>query len=87
MADCVHGLAPSMCHMCKAPPLGIPSNVWVTAGGSHFHSRWDCETLDSGQLEARDLGYQTHDRRQVGWSSVSDTRAPCRNCFGKRATG
>lgn len=83
--ECIHGLELEFCHMCKAPPAGIPERVWITAGGSHFHSRRDCETLDSGQTEAHDLGYRTHERRQVGWSSVSDTRAPCRNCLPRIA--
>jgi hypothetical protein len=81
-SDCIHGLELSLCHMCKGPPPGIPKTVWVTAGGNHFHSREDCETLDSGQVEASSQGLQTHERRQVGWSEVSDKRSPCRNCCG-----
>jgi hypothetical protein len=84
MADCIHGLDSVLCHMCKRPPAGIPANVWITAAGSHFHIRPDCETLESGQEEARSLGYATHERKQVGWSTVSDTRAPCRNCVRLR---
>ncbi len=86
LPECIHGLEGDSCHMCKAPPVGIPKTVWITAGGSHFHSRGDCETLDSGQNDAKDRGYRLHDRRQVGWSTVSDTRAPCRNCCGGRSS-
>ncbi|MEN8716671.1 MAG: hypothetical protein ABF384_17300, partial [Verrucomicrobiales bacterium] len=60
--ECIHGLGHEQCHMCKTPPSGIPERVLVTAGGNHFHARRDCETLDSGQTEAHDRGYQTHDR-------------------------
>lgn len=79
--ECIHGMQSQLCDLCKTPPAGWPSRVYITAGGNHFHATNDCVNLTKGQEEAAALGFTKHEIVQAAWQTVSELRKPCRLCF------
>ncbi|WP_190082727.1 hypothetical protein [Streptomyces longisporoflavus] len=62
MADkrCVHEMLVEQCTECAPPPDGLPSHVFVTAGGSVFHRTTRCAGLLDGQRQAGRQGKEIH---------------------------
>jgi hypothetical protein len=76
VAECKHGLDIDFCHACKHD-----RTVYLTGGGSAYHSRIDCEHLDEGQELVRHRGgvpaaKQTSSESQA----ITLGRRPCRHC-------
>lgn len=78
--ECKHGFDDGQCDLCAPPPKGVNPQVFITFRGTVFHNEIDCESLEKGQSEAKDLGLQIHPINRVPYSTVKLERRPCRTC-------
>lgn len=78
---CDHDMLPGQCSYCKAPPGGLPPQVWITEGGQTFHAIPSCPALTDGQNYARRLGMQVHPIVRRSVYDVISARGQCTACF------
>jgi hypothetical protein len=75
-AECRHGIPAEWCTLCTHPGA-----VYVTAGGTHYHSDPRCESLRDGQdAVVRRGGTPAPIERVSGSTAREDGRDPCRRC-------
>jgi hypothetical protein len=76
-ARCLHGVRRVDCTVCD-PTLG--DRYYVTAGGTHVHTRPDCRALAAGQDKVEARGGST-EPIEVLRGGYDVGRNPCRTCF------
>lgn len=76
------------CDLCDLPPaqcghsIAGPSFVYVSGGGSCYHSMVDCPALVEGQDEAERQGMRRHEVTSVAMArAVEMGREACAVCF------
>ena len=75
---CRHALDWTKCVVCGD---GIVGYVYITGGGTHFHTTPDCTALVQGQEKVRRRGgNQEPIEAAHTMSGVVDRRVPCRAC-------
>jgi hypothetical protein len=78
VAECKHGLLPVTCSYCRAGD-GI---VYISGGGTAYHARRDCPSLEKGQNQVDNRGGTRAVVKAVRMGSPElDDRRPCLTCF------
>lgn len=79
--ECPHGIPDSACSICLGK-VRYGVSVWITHGGSAFHSHPDCEFIESGQQHAERLGHSTWSVEEVALGTAQRLRRePCLGCY------
>ncbi|ADD42294.1 hypothetical protein Snas_2616 [Stackebrandtia nassauensis DSM 44728] len=60
---------------------GRPERAYVTAGGSSYHRRRDCEWLARGQADAHAKGLRVHPVTSTLVQNVELKRGRCEYCY------
>ena len=80
MDECIHSMPIEYCALCRKPPEGVNTKVYVTKGGRHFHNSADCPALTAGWDAASERGQETHPIDIVHWQQALEKRDRCKTC-------
>jgi hypothetical protein len=79
--ECRHGLPPDQCESCRAAGKYGPQ-VYISRGGSTFHRKPDCPSLEDGQRTiARSNREVAPIDKLASARAISMGRRPCITCF------
>lgn len=81
---CAHGVRFGRCRVCCP---SASTFIYISAGGTHFHSTPTCRSLESGQLKVERRGGEVSEIEAVNpYDGRLTERDPCRSCGVRRPT-
>ncbi len=83
MERCIHDMVEGTCSICKKPPIGINTIVYVSKGGAVFHNDPMCVGLLAGQNYADSMGMKNHPINPVPWGVAATSKGPCEVCCNR----